>query len=243
MLKLADKLTQDKVDEILSRLLPSEKSARRRMNKLESFVFTKSQEGRAWLENYLLANGKNVSEEELDKFEKTAFTITLSVLYEFEAYLKDESYWHLNKRQKTPENVEARIMESQPCRWLARFQQNRGKKVSKNVGGIIYDTILQKIKSEGNDCSSKRIFEETKKVVDWHPELEDNDRVSECRWNEEVEDWDLVVVKPDGRIVGQPTKTIEDIVKEGIIARTRTVGVSGKKLNADDAFLGILAHG
>ena len=68
MLNLADKLSKEKVDEILSRLLPNEKSARRRMNRLESFIFTKSQEERAWLENYLLANDTEVSEEELDSY-------------------------------------------------------------------------------------------------------------------------------------------------------------------------------
>ena len=240
MLKLADKLTQEKVDEILSRLLPNEKSARRRMNKLESFVFTKSQEGRAWLENYLLANDTEISEEEMDKVEKQSFTITIATLLEFEAYLADEAYWHEKKCKKTPENIESRIMDYQPCRWLARFPQNRGRKTSKNVSGVIYDTIGAMLTKKNTPLTARNIFYETGMVISWHPELEDNDRVSESRLSDDGGEWDLVVVKPDGQIIGHPTKTIEDIIKEGIVARTKTVGVSGRKLKADDAFLGLL---
>ena len=240
MLKLADKLTKEKVDGILSRLLPNEKSARRRMNKLESFIFTRSQEERAWLENYLKANKSGISEEELDKIEKQSFTITIAALLEFESYLEDELYWQNRKCKETPETIESRIMDYQPCRWLARFPQNRGRKTSKNVSGVIYDTIKDDISKKGLPLTCQNLFYETSMIVSWHPELEDHDRVSECRWNAETGDWELVVVKPDGQIIGHPTKTIEDIVKEGIVARTKTVGVSGRKLKPDDAFLGLL---
>lgn len=240
MLKLADKLTFEMVDRILVRLLPDEKSAKRRMNKLESFIFTKSQEGREWLDNYLLSNDTEVSEEELDKAEKQSLTITMATLFEFEAYLKDEKYWHERGSKKTPESIEARIIENQPCRWLARFQQNRNSKRSKKCSGVIYDTVIKRLKEQGKPVDAKNIFDETSMIIAWHPELEDNDRVSECRWNEKEQDWELVVVKSDGQIIGNPTKTLDDIIKEGIVARSRTVGTSGRKLKLDDAFLGLL---
>lgn len=240
MLKLADKLTAEKVDSVLVRLLPDEKSAKRRMNKLESFIFTKSQDGRAWLENYLLANDTEVSEEELDKVEKQSLNITMAILFEFEAYLRIEKYWHSTGYNKTAENLEARIMENQPCRWLARFPQNRNSKRSKKSSGVIYDTVVKRLKEQGNSVNAKNLFYETSMIVDWHPELEDEDRVSECRWNEKKQDWELVVVKPDGQIIGNPTKTLDDIIKGGIVERSRTVGTSGRKLKLDDAFLGLL---
>ena len=240
MLKLADKLTAEKVDSVLVRLLPDEKSAKRRMNKLESFIFTKSQDGRAWLENYLLANDTEATEEELDKAEKQSLAITMAILFEFEAYLKDEKYWHESGCNKTPESIEARIMENQPSRWLARFPQNRNSKRSKKSSGVIYDTVLKRLKEQGKSITAKNLFYETSMIVDWHPELEDEDRVSECKWNDKEQDWELVVVKPDGQIIGNPTKTLDDIIKEGIVARSRTVGTSGRKLKLDDAFLGLL---
>ena len=66
MLKLADKLTPEKVDAILVRLLPDEKSARRRMNRLEAFIFSRSQEGRDWLARYLRKKRKKLTEEEIE---------------------------------------------------------------------------------------------------------------------------------------------------------------------------------
>ena len=240
MLRLADRLTAEKVDGILARLLPDEKSAKRRMNRLESFIFTRTQEERAWLENYLLSNDTVISEEELDKYETQALTITMATLFEFEAYLKDERYWHEKGCQKTPENIEARIMENQPCRWLARFPQNRNSTRNKKVSGVIYDAMAMRLKEEGKPITAKNLFSEVSMLLAWHPELEDNDRVSECWWNEKSQEWEMVVVKRDGQIIGNPTKTLEDIIKEGIMARSRTVGTSGRKLKLDDAFLGLL---
>ena len=240
MLKLADGLTEEKVDEILSRLLPSEKSARRRMNKLESFVFTRAQNSRAWVENYLMANHNSPSDDTMEDFEKRAFVISIATLFEFEAHLVDEAYWRNNKVKKSAETVEARIMDFQPCRWIARFPQNRGRKTSRNVSGTIYDSVIENLAKKKGSVIAKDLFSDLTMIIDWHPELENHDRVSECRWNDEAEDWDLVVVKPDGRIIGHPTKTLEDIAKEGILAKSKTEGVSGRKIILQDAFLGIL---
>ena len=241
MLKLADKLTAEKVDSILIRLLPDEKSTKRRMNKLESFICTTSQDSRAWLENYLLSNDTEASEEELDKAEKLSLTITMATLFEFEVYLKSEKYWHDSGSNKTPESIEARIMENQPCRWLACFPQNRNSKCSKKSSGVIYDSVVKRLKEQGKPVTAKNIFEESSMIIAWHPELEDSDRVSECRWDDKEQDWELVVVKPDGQIIGTPIKTLDDIIKEGIVARSRTVGTSGRKLKLDDVFLGVLS--
>ena len=240
MLKLEDKLTQEKVDEILSRLLPHEKSARRRMNKLEAFVFSLAQAERGWTEDNILASGEHPSDEHLDAVEKHFCTLTIASLLEFERYLKDESYWHESKCSKTAETIERRIMENQPCRWLARFPSNKGFKGSRNVSGPIYEAVGESLKAKGTAVTAKTIFEGCSEILVWHPELEDNDRASECRWNEGIGDWDIVVVKPDGRIIGTPSKTMEDIVNEGIVARSRTTGVSGRQLKIDDAFLGLL---
>lgn len=240
MLKLADKLTPEKVDEILSRILPHEKSPRRRMNKLESFIFTKAQEDRLWLENYLLSKNNVLAEGDLNDAEMQTFVISIAMLFEFEVWLKDAEYWKERKCDKMPEVYEERIMDIQPCRWLARFGQNRGRKTSKNVGGCIFDALLGRRVEKGEPLTIKDVTYDVAMIVSWHPELENNDKVSECRWSTELEDWDLVVIKPDGRIIGTPTKTIEDVVKEGIIARSKTVGMSGRKLILNDAFLGLL---
>lgn len=244
MLKLADKLTPEKVDAILVRLLPDEKSPRRRMNRLEAFIFSRSQEGRDWLARYLRKKRKKLTEEELDAIDRQAVSrITATLLLEFEMYLTEERYWHERKCEKTVEALEGRIMGYQPGRLLARFPQNRGNKNSKNVSGNIYDAIFanKKQKDGVKGIRAKDLFGEIAMVIDWHPELENYDRVSECRWDEELGDWDLVVIKKDGQVIGKPTKTIENVLKEGIIARSRTVGVvSGRKLVLDDVFLGIL---
>ena len=244
MLKLADKLTPEKVDAILVRLLPDEKSPRRRMNRLEAFIFSRSQEGRDWLARYLRKKKKKLTEEELDSIDRQAVSrITATLLLEFEMYLTEERYWHERKCEKTVEALEGRIMGYQPGRLLARFPQNRGNKNSKNVSGNIYDAIFanKKQKDGVKGIRAKDLFGEIAMVIDWHPELENYDRVSECRWDEELGDWDLVVIKKDGQVIGKPTKTIENVLKEGIIARSRTVGVvSGRKLVLDDVFLGIL---
>lgn len=244
MLKLADKLTPEKVDAILVRLLPDEKSPRRRMNRLEAFIFSRSQEGRDWLARYLRKKRKKLTEEELDSIDRQAVSrITATLLLEFETYLTEERYWHERKCEKTVEALEGRIMGYQPGRLLARFPQNRGNKNSKNVSGNIYDAIFanKKQKDGVKGIRAKDLFGEIAMVIDWHPELENYDRVSECRWDEELGDWDLVVIKKDGQVIGKPTKTIENVLKEGIIARSRTVGVvSGRKLVLDDVFLGIL---
>lgn len=240
MLKLADKLTAEKVDSILVRLLPDEKSAKRRLNKFESFIYTKAQESRVWLENYLLANDTEASEDELDKAEKQACTITLPLLFEFEAYLKTEAYWHEKNCMKTPETQEARIMDYQPCRWLARFPQNKGRKTSKNVSGVVYDTVQSWLTKLEKPITARNMFYETSMVLLWHPEVEDNDRISECREGEGLGEWELVVVKPNHQIIGHPTRTIEDVAQKSIISRTKTMGISGRKLKIDDAFLGLL---
>ena len=105
---------------------------------------------------------------------------------------------------------------------------------------MIGDSVRKMLHDKNEPITAKTLFYETSMVLDWHAEIERNDRVSECRWNKEEDDWELVVVKPDGRIIGNPTKTIEDIVKEGIVARSKAVGVSGRKLILEDAFLGLL---
>lgn len=244
MLKLADKLTPEKVDAILVRLLPDEKSPRRRMNRLEAFIFSRSQEGRDWLARYLRKKRKKLTEEELDAIDRQAVSrITATLLLEFEMYLTEERYWHERKCEKTVETLEERIMGYQPGRLLARFPQNRGSKNSKNVSGNIYDAVFadKKQKNGARGIKAKELLGDIATVIDWHPELENYDRVSECRWSEELGDWEIVVIKKDGQVIGKPTKTIENVLKEGIIARSRTVGVvSGRKLVLEDVFLGIL---
>lgn len=241
MLKIADKLTPEKVDAILVRLLPDEKSPRRRMNRLESFIFTRSQRGHDWLEDYLKFNHIPLSDLEFEEIDRQAVSkITASLIYEYEMALLEERYWHQKKRRISPETIEARIMENHPGRFMARFPQNRGNKRSRNVSGIIYDSIITDHRQKHHEINAKTLFAEIENIIAWHPELEDNDRVTECRWSDELQDWDLVVVKPDGQIIGKPTKTIENILMEGIIAKSRTVGVSGRKLDLADAFLGIL---
>lgn len=241
MLKLADKLTPEKVDAILVKLLPDEKSARRRMNRLESYIFARSQSGHDWLANYLRANHKPITEEEFDTIDRQSVSrITATLLYEFELYLTEERYWRARKCKKTVETLESRIMKNQPGRLLCRFPQNKGNLHSKNVSGVIYDAVVARRKEQGSPLDAKAIFTEIKTILDWHPEVENFDRVSECRWSDENNEWELVVVKKDGRVIGNPTKTIENILIEGIIARSKTVGTSGRKLNLEDAFLGIL---
>lgn len=234
MLKLSDKLTAEKVDGILAHLLPDEKSAKRRMNRLESFIFARAQEQRAWFENYYLSKGKQVSEEELDKIESQEIAISHAVLFEFEVSLK------INDRHNSPEETEARIMKNMPGRWIARFTQNRISRFSRNVSGAIYDSVMARLKEKSETITSRKLADEVSFILTWHPEVEDGDRVSECRWAEDIGDWDLVVVKRDGQIIGTPTKTLEDVLIEGIVSKSRTVGVSGRTLEISDPFLGIL---
>lgn len=242
MLKTVSSLSQEQVDSILAKLLPNEKSIRRRTNRLESFVFAKVQEERAWIEKIAIARSSPLSEEELDEFEKKCFCITPAILFEFELYLNEEKYWHENKRKQTPETVEAKIMENHPGRWMARFPVNKEKIQSRNRSGAIYDAIVKKLKENGESRDIKNIDYEMHMLLGWHPEISDGDRVSECRWSTEQDDWELVVYKKDGRVIGHPTKTLSDILKEGIIARSRIVGESGKHLILEDAFLGLLTN-
>ena len=86
MLKYSDGLTSKSVDSILVRLLPEEKSVKRRMNKLESFAFTRSQEWREWIEE----SGHVNNEEEVDDGERRLLTITKALVFQFEMHLAEE---------------------------------------------------------------------------------------------------------------------------------------------------------
>ena len=240
-MKRKEELSKEEVDAILVKLLPDEKNANRRRNKLESFMYTRAQADHAWLEGYLAHKGQSLSEEEWERIDKESVgKVTASVLYEFEVHLMDEAYWKVHKCKPTPENIEARIMENQPGRWLARFPQNRGNKYSRNVSGAIYDAVVEKFRREGKPCDARSVYLEVSLAILWNPWLVDGDRVSECRFDDELGEWELVVVKPGGEVIGNPTKTIEEIAKESVLARSRKTGKSGRPLKLDDAFLGIL---
>lgn len=240
MLRLADRLTADKVDAILARFLPEEKSARRRINKLESFIFTESQEYYNWLQTFLSSNKIPSYEEVMEKVEAAPLQITIESLLRFEIYIREEKAQRGARTQNTPAITEKMKMMSQPCRWEAKHNSNRNIKESKKSSGVIYESVLAKLMGESCPLTAKDIFNTITGILEWHPEIENDDKVTECRWNKDNEEWELVVVKPDGRVVGNPSKTIEDVLKEEITGRSRTTGVSGRKLNLNDAFLGIL---
>lgn len=149
-----------------------------------------------------------------------------------------ERYWKEMHFDETPEHLERRIMEQQPGRWLARFPQNKPLRESRNSCGVVFDAVFSRLQGQSKNVSLREVICEVQEILAWHPEFEANDRVSECRWSEEQGDWEIVVIKPDGQIIGNSTKTLEDLIRDRIIARSRTTGAHGGKLILGDPFLG-----
>lgn len=238
-LKLIDGLKEQEVYAVLRDLLPDEKSDKRRITRLETFVCERAANDRDWVTQFSASHGSEMSEAELDDYEKRAYCISPALLYQFEIYLRGEQYWA--KRAKTIENQERRILESNPGRFDPKYPQNESSRFSRMRMGVLHDAFAEfKGYNEGKS-PSREFYNALGEFLAWHPEFEDGDRILEVKnIDAPLESVELVIRKANGDIWGEPSKTFEQIAEESIVARSRTEGVSGRKLDLSDPFLGLL---
>lgn len=238
-LKLIDGLKEQEVYAVLRDLLSDEKSDRRRITRLETFVCERAAKDRDWVFKYAESKGHEMSDEELDSYERKSYCISPALLFQFAQHLESEKYWE--KKAHTIEKQELRMLEAWPGRFEARYPQNRTKRTSRQSMGVLHDYLASKLGFEEGKILSRDFYGEIGFILSWHPEYEDGDRILEVKGFDEVpESLDMVIAKPNGEIWGEPTKTFEQIAEESVIARSRKTGVSGRELALDDPFLGIL---
>lgn len=238
-LKLIDGLKEQEVYAVLRDLLPDEKSDKRRITRLETFVCERAAKDRDWVTLFAASQGSEMSETELDDYEKRAYCISPALLFQFEIHMRGEQYWA--KRSKTAENQERRLMEAYPGRFDPKYPQNEASRFSRMRMGVLNEAFAELRGFEEGKSPSRDFYPALGELLAWHPEYEDGDRIMEVKnIGAETEAVDLVIRKANGDIWGEPSKTFEQIAEESIIARSRTKGVSGRVLDLSDPFLGLL---
>jgi len=238
-LKLIDGLKEQEVYAVLRDLLPDEKSDKRRIARLETFVCQRASKDRDWVTQYALSHGASMSDEELEAYERREYCISPALLYQYGIHVRNERYW--SKHEKTPESQEMREMEAFPGRFDAKYPQNRNFRMCRTAMEPLMSYISDRMGLAEGKCSYAEVITALAYIVQWHPEFEDGDRIIEVKsYDGNPETIDMVIQKANGEIWGEPTKTFEQIAEESVIARSRKTGVSGRPLDLSDPFLGLL---
>jgi hypothetical protein len=238
-LKLIDGLKEQEVYAVLRDILPNEKSDKRRITRLETFVCERAAKDRDWVTLFAASQRSEMSDADLDIYEKKAYCISPALLFQFEIYLKNEHRWA--QRVKTPENQELFLLEAYPGRFDPKYPQNESSRFCRMRMSVLHDALSALKGFDQGKCPAREFYSALGEILAWHPEFEDGDRILEVKkLGDNMEDIELVMRKANGEIWGQPTKTFEQIAEESIIARSRTKGISGRILDLSDPFLGLL---